>query len=189
MPDRCAALNRPLDALRAMVLPEAGLDTPLPPGLALQADPAAGMAGRWQSPRGRLLELEALPEAPGRWFGLHLALPSALWPDDRAEERGPGEPPPEPPPGWIGFAARTAAGSVLGLRACLRSGLPEGGFHDAFFDRPITSEPAETDHLDMMAPDRRPDLPRRAPWREFILFLPPDRGLAWALHDLRLFRL
>lgn len=171
------ALNAPLDALRDAVLPEAPLAFPLaaalPEGLALHADPAARMTGRWQSPRGRLLELETRPEAPGGWLALHLALPLT----DLAG------------PGWIGLAVRSAAAEALAIRVALRSGLAEGGFLDSFFDRQILSQPAESDHVDLMAPDRRPDLPETAPWRELVLFLPPDRGIGWALHDLRLFRL
>ena len=164
-------LNGQLAALRAAALPEVALTAPLPHGLAFHVDPDAGMTGRWQSPRGRLLELTTTPKAPGKWLGLHLTLPltdlSGLT--------------------WIGIAARSAAGSAMAVRVCLRSGRAEGGFHDEFFDRQILSQPAESDHVDLLAPDRRPNLPQKAPWREIILFLPPDRGITWALHDLRLF--
>lgn len=166
-------LNAPLAALRPAVLPWADLAAPLPPGLVLHADPEAPRSGRWQSPRGRLLELETRPETSGRWLGLHLPLPL----DDLS------------PLAWIGLAARSAASEALAVRVCLRSGLAAGGFRDCFFDRHLLSQPAESDHLDMLAPDRCPDLPQRAPWREIVLFLPPHRPLAWALHDLRLFAL
>ena len=39
----------------------------------------------------------------------------------------------------------------------------------------------------MIAPDRRPLLPVKAAWREFILFLPPTHGVHLALIDLRFF--
>lgn len=168
------ALNAPLTVLRSAVHPVKSLDEqPLAPGLGFRIDPAARMTGRWQSPRGRLLELETEVEQPGDWLGLHLALPlldlTGL--------------------GWFGFVARVAAGRAQVLRACLRSGLPGGGFHDLFFDRHILAQSAVTDHHDLIAPDHWPDLPRHALWREFVLFLPPERGIALSLHDLRLFRL
>lgn len=168
------ALNAPLVALRAGVRPATPLDDrPLAPGLGFRRDPAARMTGQWQSPRGRLLELETAVEHPGDWLGLHLALPL---PDLAGIA-------------WLGFALRLAAGRAQVARACLRSGRPEGGFHDQFFDRHILAQSAVTDHHDLLAPDQWPDLPQRAPWREFILFLPPERGIALALHDLRLFTL
>ena len=164
--------NAALVALHAAVLaPAAVSEAPLVPGLGFHLDPEAAMTGHWHSPRGRLLELETAVTTPGRWLGLHLAL--AL--PDLAGIC------------WLGFAARSAAGRGIAVRVCLRSGLARGGFQDTFFDKHILSQPGETDHLDMIAPDRLPDLPPHAPWREFILFLPPDESLRWALHELRLF--
>jgi hypothetical protein len=171
--DLSLRLDAPLAALRATVLSPAPLG-PVVPGLAFHADPQAGLSGHWHSPRGRLLEVETTVTRPGRWLGLHLALPDLA---DLA------------PLVWLGLAARSGAGHAMALRVCLRSGLPEGGFHDQFFDRHLLSQPAETDHLDMIAPARLPDLPPKAPWRELILFLPPGESLRWSLHDLRLFAL
>jgi len=143
------------------------------PGVVLRIDPAARIGLTWSSPRARLLELRTTVTTPGDWLGLHVALP----PLDLGGVA------------WFGFVARSAAATALVARACLRSGLPEGGFSDAFFDRHLLSQPGETDHADVMAPDRRPDLPARAPWRDFVLFLPSTHDIAWALHDLRLVRL
>ncbi len=144
----------PLDSLRRVAGMTGALDdTPLAKGLMFRIDPAARITGHWSSPRGRLIELRSEVAEPGAWFGLHLTL--AL-PDLRRIA-------------WLGFVARTASLDAIGIRACLRSGLPGGGFHDAFFDRHILAHAAETDHHDIMDPARQPDLPPDAPWREFIL--------------------
>jgi hypothetical protein len=167
-------MNAPLAALRASVIAARPLgDGRLAPGIDLRIDPAAQVAGHWSSPRGRLLELQTEVAVSGDWIGLHLALP----PLDLTGVA------------WLGLALRSAGGSALVVRACLRSGLAGGGFRDDFLDRHILSQPGETDHVDMLAPDRRPGLPLRAPWREVVLFLPPAHSVTWALHDLRLFRL
>lgn len=167
-------MNAPLAALRAAVIAVRPIGPgALAPGIDLRIDPGAQIAGHWSSPRGRLLELRTEVTRPGDWLGLHLALP----PLDLAGVA------------WLGLALRSAGGAALVVRACLRSGLAEGGFRDDFFDRHILSQPGETDHVDMMAPDRRPGLPLQAPWRECVLFLPPAHSIVWALHDLRLFRL
>lgn len=166
-----------LGALRAAVVPDQPPDPAgtrvIAPGIALRRDPAGSGQSRWASPRGRLLEIATEVETPGDWLGLHIDLPGF---DARA-------------PAWIGFAAATGADHALVLRACLRSGLATGGFRDEFFDRHLLSQPARSDHVDLIAPATRPDLPARAPWRELILFLPPERSFAWVLHDLRLFLL
>jgi hypothetical protein len=169
-PDR--TLNLPLDRLRASVLAGGDIAGAAPvPGVQFHADPQARIAGRWTSPRARLLEVDTTVDTPGDWFALHIDLPLA----DLSGVA------------FLGFVARTAAARAMVTRACLRSGLPEGGFTDTFFDRHILSQPGEGDHVDLLAPDRRPDLPQSAPWREFILFLPPVQDIRWALHDLRLF--
>jgi hypothetical protein len=166
-------LNSSLVALRATRIPDTAFAPgTLAPGLTLHSDPAAGITGQWRSPRGRLLELETTVTTPGGWLALHLVFPLR----DLAGVV------------WLGFALRGASDRGVALRACLRSGVP-GGFHDSFFDRHILAQPMETDHHDLIAPDRVPGLPLQAPWREFILFLPPDRDLRLSLHDLRIFAL
>lgn len=165
-------LNLPLDRLRAtqsqgVLAHDAG---PVP-GLVFRIDPEARISGHWHSPRGRLLELRTTVDRPGAWLGLHLTLP----PFDLTGIT------------WLGFAARSAADPAQVARACLRSGLDAGGFRDDFFPRDLLSHGFETDHVDLLAPDHHPDLPRKAPWREFVLFLPPVRDIRWTLHSLRLF--
>jgi len=171
---RDTQMNAPLTALRAAVIAQRPVGTgALAPGVDLRIDPDARISGQWSSPRGRLLELRTEVAQPGDWLGLHLALP----PLDLTGVV------------WLGLAVRSAGAPALVVRACLRSGLPGGGFRDDFLDRHILSQPAETDHVDLLAPDRRPGLPPRAPWREMVLFLPPAQSVTWALHDLRLFAL
>lgn len=170
-------MNAPLTALRRRAVGPQTLDAAdsaraIAPGIACHVDPAARIGLHWSSPRGRLLDIRTAVATPGGWLGLHVALP----PLDLSRTA------------WFGFVTRTAAGAALAARACLRSGDGAGGFSDAFFDRHVLSQPGETDHVDMLAPVRRPDLPPQAPWREFILFLPPTHDVDWALHDLRLVR-
>lgn len=146
--------------------------TPLVPGAFLRRDAAGQISGHWHSPQGRLLEVAAEITVPGQWFALHLEL-------DLPDLTG---------ISWLGFVARSTASPTAAIRACLRSGT-KGGYHDCFFDRHILAQSRESDHQDLIAPARHADLPAQAPWREFILFLPPTRAFHWALHDLRVFTL
>lgn len=165
-----ADLMAPLEVLRAQSVASTPLDnTELVPDLWWHRDMAGDLSGQWRSPRGRLLELDTQVSDPGGFLALHLRLP----PFDIMACN------------WFGFVARTNAASAMITRVCLRSGTGEG-FHDQFFARHILSQPGASDHHDLLVPAQCPDLPRAAPWREFILFLPPNRALAWALQDLRL---
>jgi hypothetical protein len=141
-------------------------------GITLRPDPAGKYIGTWSSPRGRLLEIDITPQHPGAWLGLHVPWPL---PDLSAL-------------GWIGFAARSNAQSIMATRACLRSGT-DSGFHDQFFAVDIISDSAATDHFDLMSPQHLSDLPPQAPWRELVFFLPPAKPFRWALQDLRLIAL
>lgn len=169
------ALDTACDALRAAAHPQAPLfaagtqETRLPGNLMLHAAPELRSTGHWSSPEGRLLELEATVTMPGRWFALHLPLPDP----DLADVR------------WLMLAVRSSASEACVIRPCLRSGQP-GGFRDDFLPRAILAQPRESDHHDVLAPDRLPDLPRQAPWRELILFLPSATSAHIVLHDLRL---
>lgn len=141
----------------------------LSPGLWWHLDSSAGLTGTWSSPRGRLVELETEVTAPAAFLALHLSLPE---PDLHRHA-------------WVGLVARTAAAEATTIRPCIRSGLSDGGFHDLFLPRQILSQSTPTDHHDLIAPAHTPDLPRAAPWRELILFLPSRRPVRWVLHDLR----
>ena len=170
------ALDAVLTPLREEAVSEPRpLDLPgteMAPGVWLYTDPEADLSGEWASPRGRLCEIGITLARPGRWLGLHVALPP--FEADAVT--------------WLGFALRVHAARALALRPCLRSGTEEG-FVDTFFDRHALARTAETDHQAFLAPDRHPDLPATAPWRELILFLPSGESLSLALHDLRIFAL
>jgi len=145
-------------------------DTPLAPEISFKADDAAPLEGRFTSPAGRLLELNVrYDDATPAWAAIHFTV-SAM--DMSAF-------------GLIGLACRTAAPEVLTVQPCLRSGT-EQGFVDCFFSKHILSHPREHSHLDALSFHRNPNLPRLAPWRELVLFL-PNRSLVWTLQDLRLF--
>lgn len=146
-------------------------DRQVVPGAFFHQDPDAEILLHWSSPRGRILELQSEVKLPGAWFGLHLGLDLP----DLANI------------GFLGFAARTAAAQPVTIRACIRSGIEGGGFHDCFFDRHILAQPEESDYMAMIAPSRRPLLPQQAPWREFVLFLPTTHGVHLAICDLRFF--
>ncbi|MEP1328062.1 hypothetical protein [Pseudophaeobacter sp.] len=126
------------------------------PGFFLNSDPKLDVSGSYSSIPGRLLQLEVQPQARGDWLALHLVLPPLALQDLT----------------YIGFAARLSAPTRLMLRACLRSGLPEGGFSDCFFDRHILPTAQPHSHLDMLYLDACSTVPLDAPWRELILFLP-----------------
>ncbi|WP_380996007.1 hypothetical protein [Sedimentitalea sp. HM32M-2] len=142
----------------------------LAPGLALIADPALRATGRWRSPAGRLLELEIETGGRGDWMALHLALAT----------------PDLAPAAFFGFACTGLAPQMQLIRACLRSGRADGGFVDCFFDRHILTAPEPAAHVDALHLPTQPEVPEDAPWRELLLFLPPE-PVRWHLHDLRVF--
>ena len=166
-----SAANQALAQLRAAtpsgaILPE----QQIVPGLRFVTDPEAGFEGRYDSPRGRLLEIEVTHRHEARWLGLHLDL-------GLADLDG---------LGLIGLGASIAAPHAMAVRPCIRSG-EESGFRDAFFDKTIAALPRPLFHLDaLLAEGRHPDLPQSAPWRELVLFLPTG-DFQMALHDLRVF--
>ena len=85
----------------------------------------------------------------------------------------------------LGLVCKTQAEDTVTLRACLRSGV-EGGFIDAFFGKRVVSYHSTSTHADLIKLEERDDIPPQAPWRELVLFFPPDlRQLQ--LIDLRLF--
>lgn len=162
-----------LDELRRMDGARGPLDeTPLVPGLRFRPDPDAGFEGEWESAAGRLVHLRARPTRhPGRWFGLNIELGRF----DATQMP------------YLGLIVRSVATRPAAIRVALRSGHAEGGFSDRFFARHLLALPGEAEHLDMISPERDPDIPDTAPWRELILFLPPREPLELALHDLRIF--
>lgn len=140
------------------------------PGFSLHSDPALELSGKFSSPKGRILELEAHTGAhTGHWLALHLAMPAG---DLRNS-------------GVLGFVARVSAPEILVARACLRSGAKDG-FVDCFFDKHLLIRPEEASHMDALSVQDRERLPLEAPWRELILFL-PNNSFKMSLIDLRVF--
>lgn len=140
------------------------------PGLALHADPALELSGTFHSPKGRILEFDARTGPNrGEWLGLHVALPAG----DLTRS------------GILGFAARVSAPEIMVMRACLRSGTATG-FVDCFFDKHILVRPDEASHLDALSVQYRDQVPKLAPWRELVFFL-PTTDFRLSLIDLRTF--
>ncbi|MDP5307549.1 hypothetical protein [Paracoccus spongiarum] len=144
--------------------------TELAAGLVLRADPALGISGRYASPRGRLLEIDATARGTGDWFALHLPVGA----ENLADQ------------GVFGFACRGSASEFIPVRACLRSGGRLGGFSDCFFDKHILLHATDSSHVDAITLQTRDEVPQKAPWRELVLFFPPRR-LRLSLADLRVF--
>jgi hypothetical protein len=195
-------LNRDLSAFRDSAGGgRLGTVTRIGPHLTLRIDPEAKARGRWTSPAGTLVDLDIAVDHPGGWCSLHLGLdPAGPGPaGPGAADLGPAE--------EIGLACRTRAGGFDLVRPVLRSGTAQGalgsvaggvaglggraaqlagqsGFTDWAFPRHLLSRPEESLHMDLIRLAQS-DIPRRAPWRELVLFLPTHR-LRWRLIDLKL---
>ena len=164
--------NRALGALRRLehdgpVVP----DTPIVPDIWFAADPEAPPAGRIRSRVGELLEAEFELAAPARWLALHLA----LGPANLSGCAG------------FGLAVQASAPRSLALRVCLRSGAP-GGFVERFFPRELVIAPEGRLHVDILDLQGAAPVPPRAPWRDLILFLPPE-SCSLTLRAMRIFTL
>jgi len=142
---------------------------PLLPGVDLHIDPALRIAGRYSSPKGRLLEIDARPTREGSWAAFHVALPVR---DLRTY-------------GALGFVLRGTAPDMQVIRACVRSGIKDG-FADCFFDKHVLLRSEESSHVDALSVQDRPNLPDISDWRELVLFL-PTRAFRASLIDLRVF--
>lgn len=165
-----ATLNRRLAAWRSAARSGALSDTvALTADLTLRADPKLKMHGRYLSPKGALLTLEARMQGKGAWLGLHLSLPTeacAL----------PGQ--------TLGYAARFQSQDTNILRASLRSGQGEG-FVDHFFVKHILTRPDDATIYDAVRFGSHRTLPAAAPWRELVFFLPLT-SFQLSLLDLRI---
>ncbi|MFN3526082.1 MAG: hypothetical protein ACK4YU_08315 [Paracoccus sp. (in: a-proteobacteria)] len=146
-------------------------DNPLSEGSFLSIDPEAGVTGRYQSTPGEVVSLTMQP-ATGkkpRWQGYHIP----LGPFDMSEA------------GVFGVVARSIAPASVTTRICLRSGR-DGQFTDSFLPKTMVSFSQASTHLDVLDLSNAPDVPRRAQWRELILFFRPG-PVELTLQDLRLF--
>ncbi|WP_158971849.1 hypothetical protein [Chachezhania sediminis] len=149
-----------------------GAKTHLAPGLSFHADPGLAPAGHWSSPADRIVELSLETGGTGSWAALHVALDL---PELGALSGA----------RFLALMCRSAAGTEIMVRPCLRSGLQEGGFTDLFFPRHLLAVAEPRTHTDAFwLPALLPgDAPDTAPWRELVLFLPPQ-SLSWHVHAL-----
>lgn len=139
------------------------------PGLALHSDAGLTISGHWQSPAGRLLELDVAIDGHGDWLGLHVALGL----DDLTALD------------WVGLTCRVAAPAEIMIRPCLRSGQTDG-FTDSFFPRHILAVAEPRNHVDTLHIPTSRAIPETAPWRELVLFLPRE-SFSLHLQDLKIF--
>lgn len=145
-------------------------DTPIAPGVLFSFDPAGTLKGSLQDNEDALLSFRVESLKDSHWLALHVAL-GGFDLDGF---------------GVIGFICKSTAPSAVAMKTCIRSGT-EAGFVDCFFDKQVVSYAQTSTHLDAMDVEGRKNLPTQAPWRDFILFLPPDRPVEATLLDLRFF--
>jgi len=144
-------------------------DTRFSPGVFLSTDPDSDTSCQIHSEPGMLLELTAKGRRPGKWLSLNIEL-GAMDLSQRSV---------------FGVMCKSRSEDIQTLKICLRSGV-EGGFQDVFFGKRMISYNEESTHADLLKLVDYPDVPAQAPWRELILFLPPElRQLK--LTDLALF--
>lgn len=122
-----------------------------------------------EAARGGGLHLQTSVHEPGRWMGLHFGLGDVDLSDTAV----------------LGVYSRQRAPRSCTWRMCLRSGTPDG-FVDHFFDKHVVAYNAPAMHVDTLEINAQRSLPRRATWRELVLFFHPESFDA-TLQDLRLF--
>lgn len=146
-------------------------DNPVGHHAFLSLDPEAGITGRFASRPGQIIELELQPAlgAKPRWQGLHLPLGPVDLTDSAA----------------LGLIARSLAPLSMTTRICLRSGVGDEVI-DVFMPRLMVSYDQPSLHHDLIEPAAMPQLPKRADWRDMILFFRPGPVKLTVL-DLRLF--
>ena len=149
----------------------AGEITTLAEGSFLSVDPEGQVKGSFKSSRKDVVSLKmtAPRSSPPRWQALHVVMGAADLTDAAA----------------VGLMARTRAPQALATRVCLRSGR-DGQMLDSFLDKQIVSYSEPSTHLDLLDLSRRTEIPRRADWREMILFFRPG-PVEIDILDLRLF--
>ena len=165
-----AQANHSLAILRAMECDETvAPDARFAPGIFLSMDPESDTQAQVVSRPGMLADIRFTTTRPGQWLSLNIELGAF---DLTGRD-------------VIGFMCKSRAEDTITFRACLRSGA-EGGFQDAFFGKRVISYDTPSTHADLIKLDARDDIPATAPWRELLLFFPPDlRQLS--LTDLSLF--
>jgi hypothetical protein len=165
-----AQANHALAVLRALDLDcQPTVGERFAPGVFLSMDPESDTQASLTSTPGELLNLEMTTAHPGRWLSLNIELGEC----DLSQRD------------VMGFMCKTRANETITFRACLRSGQDEG-FQDAFFGKRVISYGAASTHADLIKLAERDDIPAQAPWRELVLFFPPDLRQV-TLTDLSLF--
>ena len=165
-----AQANHSLAVLRAQSLEKAvSGDERFSPGVFVSIDPESDTKVQATSRPGELVDLSFNTHRPGRWLSLNFEMGNCSLNGRDI----------------LGFMAKVQSEATMTFRVCVRSG-GEGGFQDAFFGKRVISYAASSTHADLMKLEERDDVPAHAPWRELIIFLPPDVGQI-SLKDLALF--
>lgn len=139
------------------------------PGVFVLLDEESDTSVHATSQPGTLLDLSFKTRRPSRWLSLNIQMGECdLTGRDIA-----------------GFMCKVTSEATMTFRVCVRSG-HDGGFQDAFFGKRVISYSAPSTHADLMKLAERDDVPAQAPWRELMLFLPPDVQQI-SLKDLALF--
>ena len=165
-----AQANHALAILRASKLTlKATSDEHLSPGVFLSVDPESDTKIQVTSQPGSLIDLSLSTSRPGRWLSLNIEMGPC---DLRTRD-------------VIGLMCKLRSETTMTFRVCLRSGREEG-FVDAFFGKRVISYAEPSTHADLIKLAERDDIPAQAPWRQLLLFFPPDMPQI-SLHDLALF--
>ncbi len=138
-------------------------------GAVLRADPEMELSGKFQSPEGRLLELDVSMSCPGSWVGLHLPLRQTSFSGF----------------GALGFVCRGYALDLCTLRVCLRSHFTEN-FADSFFHKHVLLHQSDAMHVDAISLQNRQHVPETCKKRELIVFL-PSSPFSLSILDFRVF--
>jgi hypothetical protein len=145
-------------------------DQPIVPGILFSFDSKATMKGALLEDDAAVLSFRIESLKNSAWLALHVSLGGF---DLDGYD-------------IIGFICKSHAPAAISMKACIRSGT-EAGFIDCFFDKHVVSYAKPSTHLDALDITTRKALPAQALWRDFVLFLPPDRPVEATLQDLRLF--
>ncbi len=138
-------------------------------GAVLRADPGIGLTGNYNSPKGRLLELDVSMKKTGSWVGLHLPI--------RLKDTSNN--------GVLGFSCIGYAPEVCALRVCLRSRFSEN-FVDCFFQKHVLLHEIDSMHVDAISLQPREHVPEICKRRELVVFL-PSSPFRLSLIDFRVF--
>jgi len=153
-----AQVNHSLAVLRALDIDASvASDECFVPGVFVSVDSESDTQVQVTSNPGELLTLGLTTTKPGRWLSLNIEMGAF----DLTHRD------------ILGFMCKTTAENTLTFRVGLRSGT-EQDFGDAFFGKRVISYNTESTHADLIKLVERDDVPIQAPWRQLVLFFPPD---------------